>query len=145
MKWSEHFLAIAEKISEKSKDPSTKVGCVIVTHDNRSVSWGYNGFIAECTESFMTYEKPMKYALTCHAEMNAIIFARQDLEHCKLFTTHSPCEDCLKYILQARFYPGSNVHFTPAVQSVCKSHIPIYNCKGGPTCNGIPGNCVWID
>lgn len=101
MTWNNYFLNIAKAVAEKSKDPSTKVGCVIVDKDKRPVSFGFNGFIKGCNESKMTNDRPMKYHLVCHAEMNAILFARRDLNGCVLYCTHAPCENCLKYILQS--------------------------------------------
>src|SRR5690606_35767244 len=96
------FIEIAEVIAKKSKDPSTKVGAVIVDEYNRIISTGYNGFIAGNKESYMTFEKPMKYHLTIHAEMNALLFAKQDLNNKTIYITHSPCPECLKHILQTR-------------------------------------------
>lgn len=98
----EHYVGIAKKISEASKDPSSKVGALILDRDNQPVSHGYNGFVAECDESLMTWERPMKYFMVTHAEMNAVIFAKRDLKGCRLFLTHGPCSDCLKYVLQAK-------------------------------------------
>ncbi|MBD5405677.1 hypothetical protein HDR59_03970 [bacterium] len=101
MNWDEYFINIAEQIATKSKDPSTKTGCVIVDSKYRPVSFGYNGFIAGCDESKMTNERPQRYHLIIHAEMNAIMFAKRDLEGCILYTLYGPCENCLKYILQS--------------------------------------------
>ncbi|MFH1713113.1 MAG: deaminase [Candidatus Jacksonbacteria bacterium] len=99
--WNQYFINIAKEVAKKSKDPSTQVGCVIVTADNRPVSFGYNGFVAGCDEQFMTFERPMKYFLVIHAEMNALIFAKQSLKECKAYITHGPCENCLKHLMQA--------------------------------------------
>ena len=99
--WHQYFINIAKEVAKKSKDPSSQVGCVIVTDYNRPVSFGYNGFVAGCNEEFMTFERPMKYHLIIHAEMNAMLFAKQALHKCKIYTTHGPCENCLKHILQA--------------------------------------------
>jgi dCMP deaminase len=43
-KWDKNFLQLAKTVSTFSKDPSTKVGAVIVDDDNRVISIGYNGF-----------------------------------------------------------------------------------------------------
>ncbi len=94
------FLEIAQVIAKKSKDPSTKVGAVIVDSENRIVSTGYNGFVSKNNETYMTFERPMKYHLTIHAEMNALLFAKQDLAGKTMYITHSPCSECLKHILQ---------------------------------------------
>ena len=42
-KWDDRFLELAKHISEWSKDPSTKVGCVIVGEDREVRSTGFNG------------------------------------------------------------------------------------------------------
>ena len=44
MQWHEYFVEIAKTVSKKSKDPSTKIGAVIVGHDNSIRSTGYNSF-----------------------------------------------------------------------------------------------------
>lgn len=41
--WDEYFIGIAKLSSMRSKDPSTQVGCCIVSKDNRILSVGYNG------------------------------------------------------------------------------------------------------
>ena len=102
LKWDEYFLNIADAVAEKSKDPSSKMGCVIVDENKRVVSLGYNGMIQGADESKMTLsERPMKYYFAIHSEMNAVIFARQDLKGCTLYNRVATCENCLKYCLQA--------------------------------------------
>lgn len=102
LKWDEYFLNIAEAVAEKSKDPSSKMGCVIVDNKKRVVSLGYNGMIQGADESKMTLsERPMKYYFAIHSEMNALIFAHQSLEGCTLYNRVATCENCLKYCLQA--------------------------------------------
>ena len=98
--WDEYFINIAEQVAKKSKDPSTKTGCVIVDSKNRPISFGYNGFIGGCDEKKMTLERPMKYHLIIHGEMNAILFAKRDLENCTMYSLYAPCENCLKFIIQ---------------------------------------------
>lgn len=95
-------MKIAKVISEYSKDPSTKVGCVIIDENKRIISTGYNGFIAGNDELFMTFERPMKHYLTIHAEMNALLFAKQDLTNKIMYITHSPCSNCLLHIAQSK-------------------------------------------
>jgi len=100
--WDEYFMDIAEMVAKKSKDPSTKNGCVIVDKDNRPVSFGYNGWVQKSDESKMTWdERPMKYYFSIHSEMNALIFAKRDLTGCTVYNTCATCENCLKFLLQA--------------------------------------------
>lgn len=58
MNWQEYFNNVAHAIALKSKDPSSKVGAIIVDKDNRIVSQGFNGFVAGCDESKMTWDRP---------------------------------------------------------------------------------------
>lgn len=117
--WDEYFMKITETVALKSKDPSSKMGCVIVDQNKRVVSLGYNGMIQGADEKRMTLsERPMKYYFAIHSEMNALIFAKQDLTGCTLYNRVATCENCLKYCLQAgikRFVYGqlrvnSHVH-----------------------------------
>ncbi len=100
--WDEYFMKIAETVALKSKDPSSKMGCVIVDQNKRVVSVGFNGMIQSADESKMTLtERPMKYYFAIHSEMNALIYARQDLKGCTIYNRVATCENCLKYCLQA--------------------------------------------
>lgn len=100
--WDEYFMGIAEEVAKRSKDPSSKNGCVIVDERRRPVSFGYNGTIQGADESKMTLsERPMKYYFAIHSEMNALIFAGRDLAGCTLYNKMATCENCLKYCLQA--------------------------------------------
>lgn len=101
LSWERYFINIAKETATKSKDPSSKVGCVIVDKDKRVVSSGFNGFVAGCDEHYMSQERPLKYHQVIHAEMNALIFSRKDVYGCKIYTTHGPCDNCLKHLLQA--------------------------------------------
>ncbi len=100
--WDEYFMKIAETVALKSKDPSSKMGCVIADRNKRVVSLGYNGMIQGADESKMTLaERPMKYYFAIHSEMNALLFAKQDLQGCTVYNRVATCENCLKYCLQA--------------------------------------------
>ena len=100
--WDEYFLKIAETVALKSKDPSSKMGCVIVDPRKRVVSLGYNGLPQGADESKMTLsERPMKYHFVIHSEMNALLFAHQDLTGCTIYNRVATCENCLKHCIQA--------------------------------------------
>lgn len=99
----EYFLQIAEVTAKRSKDPSTKLGAVIVNSNDQIVGTGYNGFIAKCNEGEMSFDRPLKYHLTIHAEINAVFSALKNfskIEDSTLYCTDAPCENCLKHILQ---------------------------------------------
>lgn len=102
-KWDFYFLGMAEYVSTASKDPSTKVGAVIVAPDRRVVSMGYNGLPrgVEDTEERLN-NRDLKYQLIVHAERNALLFAREPLDGCTIFTTpFAPCSVCAGMIIQA--------------------------------------------
>jgi dCMP deaminase len=118
--WDEYFINIAEQVAKRSKDPSTKAGCVIVDSKNRPVSFGYNGFIGGCDERKMSQERPIKYHLVIHDAMNAILFAKRDLENCTLYDTYAPCENCLKHMIQAGI--KKIIYKNPVVESKANNH-----------------------
>ena len=100
--WDEYFMSLAEAAATKSKDPSTKNGCVIVDKNKRVVSLGYNGLVQGSDESKLTMEeRPMKYYFSIHSEMNALLFARQSLEGCTVYNSIATCDNCLKFCLQS--------------------------------------------
>ena len=100
--WDEYFMSLAYEVAKKSKDPSSKNGCIIVDERRRPVSFGYNGLVQGADESKLTLsERPMKYYFAIHSEMNALLFAERDLNGCTIYNNIATCENCLKYCLQA--------------------------------------------
>ncbi len=94
-------MILAIVASLKSKDPSTQVGAVIVDNKNRRViSSGYNGFPRYIDDDLLPMTRPEKYQYTVHAELNAILHARQDLSGCSLYVSVFPCSECMKAIIQ---------------------------------------------
>lgn len=106
-KWDERFLRLAEEIASWSKDPSTKVGAVLVGANNLVVGLGYNGFargVGDSDERLNNRE--LKYKLVVHAEVNAILMAGDKARGAKLyvwpaFDIPCICHDCCKTAIQA--------------------------------------------
>jgi dCMP deaminase len=105
LNWDEYFLLQAMIASFKSKDPSTKVGCVIVDKNNHQVTMGYNGMVAGIDEGQLPWGKiktvPLehqKYSYVVHAETNAILHTNKALDDCKAYVTLFPCNECAKLI-----------------------------------------------
>ena len=104
-KWDLRFLHLASHISDWSKDPSTKVGCVVVGSDREIRSTGFNGFprgIKDTSERLDDREQ--KYPLICHAEENAIMHAARigvSLKDCTAYVTWPPCTRCARSLIQA--------------------------------------------
>ncbi len=102
LNWDTKFLNLAKNISSWSKDPSTKVGAVVVDAKNRVVSVGYNGFPIGIKDDDRLFNREEKYKMVVHAEMNAILFAQRSLLDHKLYTyPFQPCARCAGVIIQS--------------------------------------------
>lgn len=106
-KWDVRFLELARHVSVWSKDPSTKVGAVLVNHLKQVVGMGYNGFARgiEDTEDRLN-DRETKYKLVVHAEVNAVIQAGHEARGSVLYVYPSfmippICHDCCKLAIQA--------------------------------------------
>jgi len=103
MWWDRWFLGMADYVSSASKDPSTKVGAVIVDENRRIVSTGYNGLPqgVEDTDERLN-NRELKYKLIVHGERNALLFAGRSVHGCTLYTTpFMPCSVCAGMVIQA--------------------------------------------
>lgn len=119
-KWDRRFMDLAMHVADWSKDPSTRVGSVIVAPDRRIVSLGYNGFPRGVTDSDERLnDRPTKYAFVAHAERNALDNADINMRGCTLYVTLQPCADCTKSIIQKGI--------TKVVCAVDKKKIEHYN------------------
>jgi dCMP deaminase len=99
--WNARFLDLAHHVSGWSKDPSTKVGAVIVNEKKQVLAMGYNGFprgIHDHEERYI--DRNVKHQLVAHAERNALDNAFVDVEGATLYSTLYPCTDCAKGIIQ---------------------------------------------
>lgn len=106
--WDAHFLSIAKQVSQKSKDPSTKVGAVIVGPMKEIRSTGFNGFPRGIEDTSKRYsDRRVKYPLVIHGEMNAIYNATligARTQRTTIYVTHPTCLDCAKGIIQTGIY-----------------------------------------
>ncbi len=98
--WDEYFLTLAEQVSRRSPDPSTKHGCVLVDSDHRVISTGYNGPVSGLPNEMVPLDRPAKYNWFIHAEDNAVAFARCDLRGATAYVTGQPCAACFRRLLQ---------------------------------------------
>jgi len=104
LKWDLRFLDLAYTVEQWSKDPSMKVGSVIVDPSNRVLGLGYNGFPRGVYDTAERYadRHGFKYSAVVHAEVNAILNATGDLQGATLYcSTGVPCPDCAGPIIQA--------------------------------------------
>ena len=114
-RWDNHFLQVCLVNAAMSKDPSTKVGAVIVGPDREIRSCGFNGFprgILDTAERLNDREQKLR--LIVHAETNAILNAARigvSVKGCTMYLAATdsrgdiwggpPCVRCTVEAIQA--------------------------------------------
>ncbi len=102
-KWDHRFMLLAHEIAQWSKDPSHKVGCVIIDDDRNILATGFNGFprgVEDSTERYI--DRDTKLLMTVHAEANAVAMAgRPRLKGGTAYVTLRPCCQCAALLIQA--------------------------------------------
>lgn len=105
-KWHHRYLKLAGHIAEWSKDPSTKVGAIVVGNHGQILSQGYNGFprqVDDLEERLSV--RGNKYLYTIHAEMNCIYNASLSgvsLDGASIYVYGLPiCHECAKGVIQS--------------------------------------------
>ncbi|PIS05622.1 MAG: cytidine deaminase [Candidatus Buchananbacteria bacterium CG10_big_fil_rev_8_21_14_0_10_42_9] len=106
LSWDEAFMQIANLIGQRSKDPNSQVGAVIVDGNKIVVALGYNGFPRGISDDKLPWSREgdfldTKYAYVIHAEENAIYNANKPTQGCTLYTNLFPCNECAKTIIQS--------------------------------------------
>lgn len=124
--WDECFMRMAHVIAERSKDPSTQAGAVVVNDANVVVGLGYNGFPRGIRNDVLPWEREgdlenTKYAYICHAEENAIYNSNNSTKDCRMYCVLFPCNECAKTIIQNGIkeiiYESDKYKDTPAVRA----------------------------
>jgi dCMP deaminase len=100
-KWLLRFMDVARLVSDWSRDPSTKVGAVLVDSSKRIIGTGYNGFPRGVNDEQARYaDRETKYRLVVHAEVNALLNAVAEVRGATLVCTRFPCTECAKVAIQ---------------------------------------------
>ena len=105
LSWDECFMKIAYIIADRSQDPSTQTGAVVINQKNVVLGMGYNGWPRGIKSDDLPWERDgeyqnTKYAYVCHSEENAIYNASGSTEGGKIYCTLFPCNECAKTIIQ---------------------------------------------
>lgn len=109
------MLRVALEYAKLSKDPSTKVGAIIIGPDREVRSMGFNGFPRGIEDTDLRLcDKEKKYKLIVHAELNAILGAARNgtpLKGCSMYVAPissraehlggPPCIRCTVELIQA--------------------------------------------
>lgn len=103
--WDKTFFDIIDVIAQRSDDPNTKLGAIIVSPDNNIISIGYNGLPRGIEPTELNTTRPTKYDYMEHAESNAILnCVRNSIaipQRSKLYVQMVPCVTCTRAIIQA--------------------------------------------
>lgn len=109
--WDIYFLKLASIVATKSKDHSSKVGCVLVGPSNEVISSGYNGLCRGEEYTPDVFERPIKYWHFEHAERNACYNAARigtpllnSTAYVVVLSEYksgiTPCIDCTRALIQ---------------------------------------------
>jgi dCMP deaminase len=98
--WDEYFMNMAHVVKTRSKDPKMQVGAVLVSlKDHRIISTGYNSVKSGLNDAEIDWtDRDRVKDIVIHGETNAILYAQSKFEDAVLYTTHSPCNECLKLL-----------------------------------------------
>lgn len=100
--WDVRFFNLAKHVSEWSKDPSKKVGAVIVNTDKHVIGIGYNGFPKGIKDDDRLNDKELKNKMIVHAEINAIHNSNGSVKNCTIYVYPlPPCSRCACQIIAA--------------------------------------------
>jgi deoxycytidylate deaminase len=126
-KWDERFLKLAREISTWSKDPSTKVGAVLVSPNKKRIFLGYNGFPEKMEDKPEWYEeRAEKYSRIIHAEMNAQLNAEGTslVGYTQYTWPFCSCDRCFVKMVQAGIARAVSPAMTPEIaarwEETCK-------------------------
>ena len=100
--WDEYFIQICDVVKLRSKDPKKQVGCCLVSYDNKLISTGYNGLMAGANDNIDWCDRKLVHSLILHAESNCLLYSLSKFENSKLYSTLSPCMECIKLIASSK-------------------------------------------
>lgn len=142
-RWDSYFMRRAKLCASMSKDPSTKVGAVIVRPDRTECSSGWNGFARSLPDDAELYaNRAFKIASILHAETNAILSSRdQSLDGYTIYISGLlPCAHCASQIIQSGIKAvvveslevpdrwRENMDW--ALRNLRHAHVQVRECKG---------------
>lgn len=105
LSWDECFMQMAFLISQRSKDPVTQAGAVLVDNNNVVIGLGYNGWPRGIEINDLPWEREgdlldTKYPYVVHAEENAVYNTSLLPRGCRIYCTLYPCGECVKTLIQ---------------------------------------------
>jgi len=98
------FMTLAFVVSQRSLDPNTKHGTVVVDNSNAILTVGYNSPPRGCVDEAVPLTSPEKYDWMSHSEINAIANAAKTgtaINNSTFYVTGPPCVVCFRSILNS--------------------------------------------
>ena len=102
--WDRRFMDLAIAMSDWSKDPRRKVGCVVIDDDHNQLSGGFNGFPRGIKDDYRLENRDLKLKMVVHAEANAVAAAARNGHSIKggtMYVTRALCTQCAALVIQA--------------------------------------------
>jgi dCMP deaminase len=136
--WDDYFMSLAILVSMRSKDPSSKVGAVLVNSERKIIGTGYNGYPAGCNEAEFGWERDIeekgwmntKYPYVVHAEANAILNTVSPTRGAELFVTLYPCNECAKFVIQSGIKKVNYLQNKYAESDICQASKKLLEVAG---------------
>lgn len=97
-----YYMSLAFMVAQRSFDPNTKCGCILVSKDNRILSTGYNGPIKGINDDKIPLDRDKLYYMI-HSEINALLSytgSHDEIQDAKCYVTIQPCHECTRALLQ---------------------------------------------
>lgn len=147
--WDEFYLGLAYQYAERSKDPSTQIGAVIVDPHYVPLGFGCNGASKKIKDTEIDWSRPAKYPFMRHAEENAIRHCRvsdiRGLDNCILYVTGHPCSRCMNqlvdYGITRIVYGPMPIKMVNEEETALSKHIAE---KGKVKVEKFEGNLSWV-
>ena len=105
--WPDYFMLEALIAAQRSPDPNTSVGAVLIDKNKHIIATGYNGLPKGININNIDWSrdnpKPedTKYPYIIHAEVNCILNCNCDTNKTVMYCTLHPCNECTKVIIQS--------------------------------------------
>ena len=93
--WDTYFITIALLVAQRSPDPSTKHGTVLINERNHIIGVGFNGGLPSVPDKDIPFQdREAKLDYVSHSEVNALDSSKE--KPYKAYITGFPCIDCFK-------------------------------------------------
>ncbi len=142
--WDEKHMFAAAIAAERSKDPNTQVGAIVVDSQNREMGTGYNGFARNISDDDFPWSSEskniheQKYPYIIHAERNALLNAAVStmrlLNEGTAYLTHFPKPEAVQGLIQVGIkrivYLNQNPTLTPDEQIASQKMLEYLSAEG---------------